>query len=62
MASHQQLEALWAEWHGETEPPWREIVGQFAGTVQGLNPDQRAALLAALGEKAEAVKQAFRWT
>ncbi|MFO1419572.1 MAG: SAM domain-containing protein [Candidatus Competibacteraceae bacterium] len=59
---YQQLETLWAEQHGDAEPPWREIVGQFAGAVHGLNPDQRAALLAALGEKAEAVKQAFGWT
>ncbi len=57
----QQLEALWAKQHGDVEPPW-EIVGQFAGTVHALNPGQRAALLAALGENAEAVKQAFRWT
>ena len=61
MASHRQLEALWAEQHGDAEPPWWDIVGQFAGTVQGLNPDQRAALLAALGENAEVVKQAFGW-
>jgi tetratricopeptide (TPR) repeat protein len=58
----QPLEAIWAEQQGDTEPPWREIVGQFADTVHSLNPDQRAALLKALGENAEAVKQAFRWT
>ncbi|MDG4597045.1 MAG: hypothetical protein P9F75_15390, partial [Candidatus Contendobacter sp.] len=62
MALYQQLEAQWRDQHGELEPPWRKIVGQFAGAVHGLNPDQRAALLAALGEKAEAVKQAFGWT
>ncbi|MDG4559031.1 MAG: tetratricopeptide repeat protein, partial [Candidatus Contendobacter sp.] len=58
---YQPLEALWAEQHGELEPPWRDIVGQFAGAVHGLNPDQRAALLEALGENAEAVKRAFGW-
>ena len=62
MAFYQQLEAQWAEQYGELEPPWRNIVGQFVGAVHGLNSDQRAALLAALGEKAEAVKQAFGWT
>ncbi|MFO1419579.1 MAG: hypothetical protein U1F59_01205 [Candidatus Competibacteraceae bacterium] len=61
MAFYQQLGALWAEQHGELEPPWREIVGQFAGAVHGLNPEQRAALLEALGENAEVVKQAFGW-
>ena len=62
MALYQQLEAQWAEQYGELEPPWRDIVGQFVGAVHGLNSDQRAVLLAALGEKAEAVKQAFGWT
>ncbi|MDG4558148.1 MAG: hypothetical protein P9F19_12290 [Candidatus Contendobacter sp.] len=58
---YRQLEALWAERHGDLEPPWRDIVGQFAGAVHGLNPDQRAALLEALGGNAEVVKQAFGW-
>lgn len=58
---HQQLEAMWAEQHGELEPPWRDIVGRFARAVHALNPDQRAALLEALGEKAEVVKRAFGW-
>jgi hypothetical protein len=36
-------------------------VGKFANTVHALNPDQRAALLEALGENAEGVKEAFGW-
>ena len=61
MASHQQLENQWAEQHGDTEPPWREFMEQIKDEVHGLTPDQRTALLEALGENAGAVKQAFGW-
>jgi tetratricopeptide (TPR) repeat protein len=60
IVAHQQLEALWREQHSEIDP-WREIVGQFAATVRNLTLSQRAAVLTALGENAEAVKQAFGW-
>ena len=33
----------------------------FAGAVHGLGPEQRAALLVALGEQALPVCQAFGW-
>lgn len=37
------------------------IVEHFMRTVHALNPDQRTALLEALGENAEPVKQALGW-
>jgi len=40
-------------WDGE--PPWMGEVRGFADAVQGLDPEQRAALIVALGEQAPPV-------
>ncbi|MFZ1494341.1 MAG: hypothetical protein WAU60_13140 [Candidatus Competibacter denitrificans] len=61
MATQQQLESLWREQHSQLEPPWQQVVRKFANTAQSLPPDQRTAVLEALGENAPAVKRAFGW-
>ena len=61
MLIHQQLESRWAAQYDGIEPPWRQIVAKFARMAHSLSPEQRAAVLDALGEHAEAVKQALGW-
>lgn len=58
---HQGLQAAWTNQEGEAEPPWQSVTAQFARMVHELNPEQRAALLDALGEDAERVKKVFGW-
>jgi len=59
--SSQRLQAAWESGGWDGEPPWMDEVRGFAAAVQGLDPEQRAALLAALGEQALPVCQAFGW-
>jgi len=59
--SFQRLQAAWESGGWDGEPPWMGEVRGFAAAVQGLDPEQRAALLVALGEQAQPVCQAFGW-
>jgi hypothetical protein len=59
--SFQRLQAAWESGGWDGEPPWMGEVRGFAAAVQDLDPEQRAALLVALGEQALPVCQAFGW-
>ncbi len=62
LAFHHGLQKAWMAQEGEGEPPWQAITAQFARMVHGLDPEQHAALLDALGDDAEWVKEVFGWT
>jgi hypothetical protein len=56
-----ELEEGWPESGLSGEPPWRDVVGWCFGQLAALDPDQRVALLAALGDDAEQVKGLLDW-
>ena len=57
----EQLQSVWQAAPGEGEPPWMGEIAPLAAAARGLDPEQRAALLAALGEDAGMVRQGFGW-
>jgi tetratricopeptide (TPR) repeat protein len=61
MAFQTDLETQWNSGENSGAPPWQSITDLFAEMVHGLDLEQRTALLDALGEEAERVKEVFGW-
>jgi tetratricopeptide (TPR) repeat protein len=56
-----ELEEGWPESGLSGDPPWRDVAGWCFGQLAALDPDQRAALLAALGDDVGQVKRLLHW-
>jgi hypothetical protein len=55
----EHLQSIWQAGGWAGDPPWMDEVAPLAESVQALDPDQRTALLATLGEHADTVRQVF---
>ena len=58
---HYQLETIWKAEKGQLEPPWQSVTIEFSERLNNLDPHERAALLEALGDEAEDIKELFGW-
>ena len=56
-----ELEQDWPVSGMTGDPPWRDIVETCFGKLADLDQDQRASLLAALGDKADEVREILDW-
>ena len=61
LSHRDELEQGWPESGMSGDPPWRNIVETCLGQLAALDQNQRASLLAALGDKADEVREILDW-